>query len=239
MVAQRESVRLKTGVWRVRLPLIPFFLYFFIIIIKNIYKIEKQLISMFERLKKRAGGNKRAAIELSIGTIVIIVLAMSMLILGIVLIKNIFEGANDIATMTSAQLKDQVSKMFGDDKKLVVYPDSRHINVEQGKTSGFGIGIKNLLPGNSEGTEFSYEVVVSDPDIRKKCGIGERDAEDWMVTGRAESNIEIASGDFTSTKVLFEIPAGSPLCTIRYRINVKADNQIYFSEIMDVTVEAA
>ena len=37
-------------------------------------------------------GNKKAAIEMSIGTIVTIVLAMSMLILGMVLVKNIFSG---------------------------------------------------------------------------------------------------------------------------------------------------
>ena len=194
---------------------------------------------MFERLKKRTKGNKRAAIELSIGTIVIVVLAMSMLILGIILVKNIFEGANDISTMTNDQLKNQVAQLFGENKKLVVYPDSRHINVEQGKTGGFGIGIKNLLPGNTVDTEFSYEVIVSDPDIRKKCGVGERDAEDWMVTGRSEDKIKIASGDFTYTKVLFEIPVGSPLCTIRYRVNIKMNNQIYASEIMDVTVQAA
>ena len=36
---------------------------------------------------------KKGAMELSIGTIVIIVLAMSMLILGLVLIKTIFVGA--------------------------------------------------------------------------------------------------------------------------------------------------
>ncbi len=183
--------------------------------------------------------NKRAAIELSIGTIVIIVLAMSMLILGIVLVRTIFKGGIDVAEMTTDQLKNQVAQLFGDDKKLVVYPDSRHIDVEQGKTSGFGIGVKNVQPGSSVDTKFSYEVIVSDPDIRKKCNVGERDAEDWIVTGRSEDNIQIASGDSTATKVLFEIPVGSPLCTIRYRINVKVNNQPYASEIMDVTIKAA
>ena len=38
---------------------------------------------------------KKAAIELSVGTIVVIVLAMSMLILGLVLIRNIFKGSID------------------------------------------------------------------------------------------------------------------------------------------------
>ena len=59
-----------------------------------------------------------------------------------------------------------------------------------------------------------------------------------MTTGRSE-RLEIASGNFESGKVLLEIPEGSKLCTFRYRVNVyDADNQIYDSEIMDVTIRA-
>ena len=50
---------------------------------------EKILCEMQMKLRKKG------AIELSIGTIVIIVLAMSMLILGIILIKNIFSGSTN------------------------------------------------------------------------------------------------------------------------------------------------
>jgi hypothetical protein len=182
--------------------------------------------------------NKRAAIELSISTIVIVVLAMSMLILGLVLIKSIFSGTISISDMTTDQLKNQVANMFGEDKKLVVYPDSRHIDLKQGKTDGFGIGIKNLLTGTSQSTKFSYEVVVSDPDLRNKCGISETEAQSYIVTGRSEDNILIASGDITTAKVLYTIPTGSPLCTIRYRVNVMANNQAYASELMDVTLSA-
>ena len=41
--------------------------------------------------KKRNKTEKKGAIELSIGTVVIIVLAMTMLVLGIVLVRNIFK----------------------------------------------------------------------------------------------------------------------------------------------------
>lgn len=181
--------------------------------------------------------NKEGAIELSIGTIVVIVLAMTMLILGLVLVRSIFSGATDVADMTTTQLKEQVSRLFGEDKKLVVYPDTRHINVKMGEASGFGMGIKNLLTGVQD-KKFSYEVIVSDPDIRQKCGVGEREAEAWMSTGRAEDNINLAPGEFVSGKVLLEVPEGSTLCTFRYRINVLYGGQAYASELMDVTIRA-
>ena len=61
----------------------------------------------------------------------------------------------------------------------------------------------------------------------------------WIVTGRAEDRLPIASGDFVSSKVLLSVSVGSPLCTVRYRVNVKANNVDYASELMDVTIEAA
>ena len=42
-------------------------------------------------MKNNIGLNKRAALEMSVGTIVTIVLMVSMLVLGIILIKNIQE----------------------------------------------------------------------------------------------------------------------------------------------------
>jgi hypothetical protein len=188
---------------------------------------------------KIGGGstNKKGAIELSIGTIVIIVLSMSMLILGLVLIRGIFFGAIDITEMTDSQLKDEVSKLFGEEKKLVVYPDTRHIEIKSGDISGFGIGIKNLLTG-VQNEQFSYEVVVSDPDIESKCGVSEQEALDWISPGRAETDIGLAPGEFVSGKVLLTIPEGSRFCTFRYRINVLYGESAYASELMDVTIGA-
>lgn len=181
---------------------------------------------------------KRGAIELSISTIVIVVLAMSMLILGLVLIKTIFSGSVSVAEMTNDQLKNQVSQLFGEDKKLVIYPDSRQIEVEQGQVNGFGIGIKNLKSGKAAGDMFSYEVIVSDPEVRNKCGVSETEILSLITTGRTESNIPLASGESTTTKVLFDTQTGDPLCTVRFRINVKLNNENYASDIMDVTFKA-
>ena len=56
--------------------------------------------------------NKKGAIELSMTTIVIVVLAMAMLVLGLVLIKTIFQGTTSVASMTNDQVKNQIAKLF-------------------------------------------------------------------------------------------------------------------------------
>ncbi len=179
--------------------------------------------------------NKSGAIELSIGTIVIVVLAMSMLILGLVLVKSIFSGATAIADMTNDQLKNKMATMFGEDKKVVLYPDSRQIELTQGKVDGFGIGIKNLLEGSSNTVKFEYDVYLAD---KGNCDVNEKEALSWIVTGKTEEDMGIASGDFVSRPVKFNVPLGSALCTLRYKVEVKANNQNYASDVMDVTIKS-
>jgi hypothetical protein len=184
-------------------------------------------------------GGKRAAVELSISTIVIVVLAVSMLILGLVLVRTIFSGAKSVADMSSDQMKNQIATLFGEAKKVVVYPDSKRVDVVQGELGGFGIGIKNLIQGSSSGKLFSYEVIVSDPDVQKKCGVTDTAILGLITTGRAEKDISLASGELTAGKVLFSTSVGDPQCTVRFRINVMVNNEPYGSELMDVSFKAA
>ena len=67
--------------------------------------------------------------------------------------------------------------MFGENTRLVVYPDTGHIDVKGGVIDQFGFGVKNLLEGSNAGTEFRYEVIISDGDLQKKCGVSEKEAQ--------------------------------------------------------------
>ena len=118
---------------------------------------------------------KGGAIELSIGTIVIIVLAMSMLILGMVLVKNIFSTSSNNVLELSNKVKGEINKLFVEDKRTVVYLPNQIAKISQNEDWGLAFGIKNLEMGTAEVGRFGYDVTVSDPDVRQKCGIGERD----------------------------------------------------------------
>jgi len=180
--------------------------------------------------------NRSAQIEMSIGTIVTIVLLVAFLILGVVLIRNIFTSAKGIVSMTDTELKSQVDQLFSAEDKISVYPDTRYVEIKQESTDGVGFGIKNLQQGVAGSTTFSYVVQVSDTDIKTKCGIDAATAESWITTGKAETEIPIASGDISVQKVLFEIPVGAPLCTIRFRINVNQGTTIYATDFFDMKV---
>lgn len=180
---------------------------------------------------------KIGAIEMSIGTIVIIVLSMSMLILGMVLIKGIFSGASSNVLQMNDKVKGEINKLFVEDKRTVIYLPNQKAEINQNEDWGVAFGIKNLQRGTAESGRFFYEVSVSDPDVRQKCGVGERDIESWIVTGRSDE-MTIAPGESYFGIVRFLIPEGAPLCTVRMHIDVKKDNVAYATDFFDVEVLA-
>ena len=181
--------------------------------------------------------NKSGAIEMSIGTIVVIVLAMSMLILGMVLIKNIFTGSSENILQMNDKVKDQINKLFVEDKRTVVYLPNQIAKIKQNEDWGIAFGIKNLARGTAEAGRFRYDVTVSDPDVRQKCGIDERTIESWIKTGRADDMV-IAPGQSYFGIVRFLIPENAPLCTVRFHVDVTMDNVPYATDFFDVEVLA-
>jgi hypothetical protein len=179
--------------------------------------------------------NKRGAIEMSIGTIVTIVLAMSMLILGIVLIQNIFKGANENVLTMNDEVKDEISQLFADDSKTIVYLSNNIARIEQNEDWGVAFGISNLQKGTSDASSFTYTISVSDSDVQRKCGLSESEIERWIVTGRSDT-IMISPGEYYYGVARFLIPEGAPLCTIRFHIDVLKDGSVYATDFFDIEV---
>ncbi|MCD4771030.1 hypothetical protein K8R30_01270 [archaeon] len=182
-------------------------------------------------------GDKRGAIEMSIGTIVVIVLAMSMLILGMILVKNIFSGASENVLQMNDKVKDQINKLFVEDKRTVVYLPNQIASIDQNEDWGVAFGVKNLERGTAEAGRFHYDVTVSDPDVRTKCGVDERTVESWVKTGRAD-DMTIAPGQSYFGIVRFFIPDTAPLCTVRFHIDVTKDGAAYATDFFDIEVVA-
>lgn len=90
--------------------------------------------------------NKKAAIELSIGTIVIIVIAMTMLIMGIVLVRNIFGGATTSVDSLNDKVRSEIASLFTEEgEKIVIYGAGadRTIKIKRG-TESFGFVISAI-----------------------------------------------------------------------------------------------
>ena len=187
-------------------------------------------------VKLRKIKRKKAALELSIGTIVILVLAMSMLILGLILIRTIFTGAKYNVETMNAKVEAEINKLFVEDQRAVLYLPNRIADIQQGDEFGLGFGIRNTIATQ----KFRWQVLVADDNIRRKCGISDREAEAWITTGGSGS-VDIQSGQKYTDIVRFNVPEGSvtdiSTCIIRYQLIIKQeDGTAFTTEPFDVEI---
>ena len=183
--------------------------------------------------------NKRAAIEMSIGTIVTLVLSVTLLIILIAAVTKIGGITDNVLDQTESQVLDQINKVYGADTKLALAPTSGTVTVRRNKDlQGFKIVIRNLVEG-SEGEEltFSYEVSVDENDLGN-CGKTKEELESLIIAGKARSEIIALPGETSSSQnVVFEIPDGFPKCTVPYMVKVyRSDDKPYASDAMVVKI---
>lgn len=181
--------------------------------------------------------NKKAAMEMSVGTIVTIVLLMSVLVLGLILISNIFASSTDSVGEIDEKVKSQINEVFAKQGlKLAFSPSDRKITLKKETMNrGFAFSVNNKA---NEDKTFTYEILIDAKyDIEKNCMIGLNEAEDWLLEPQGTLDIPKASSMELPQLVLFNIPAVAPKCTIPYTVKVFDGNDLYSSSKVYVTIE--
>ena len=105
--------------------------------------------------------NKKASLEISIQAIVIVVLAMTLLGLGLTFIRKQFSGLSSIQEEISEQVKQKIlDDLIENDKKLSF--SRTELEIDKGKSEVLTIGIRN-----KKDQELRYKMrfqPISDPD---------------------------------------------------------------------------
>jgi|TARA_Y100000310_G_C20484634_1_gene716302 hypothetical protein len=174
--------------------------------------------------------NKQGALELSIGTIVVIVIGMSMLILGLVLVKTIFTGSTAAIGQLNDKVQGEISSLFVEEgKDIVVMTSDRsnRVKVKPGDSSDVGIGM--LTPdGSAVGslTRLQYKMTL-DTNTQDNCvgTIGVSRAEDLFITNIGiYNNVDAFDGSSAFALVEISVPKGTEKCTQKVHVEVKDTN---------------
>jgi len=168
--------------------------------------------------------SKRAAMEMSVGTMVTIVLLMIVLVLGIFFIQRIFGTATNAIDTIDNQIQSELQKLFvNEGAKIAFYPTSHDVIIKRGDTpKGFAFQIRN---NDVEDATFSYTTTATDAS---KCGstFDEEDANDMLLAG--SDTFAVGKGDISGgVLVRFIVPESAPPCTIAYRLEVTKDSSAY------------
>jgi len=163
--------------------------------------------------------NKKAAMEMSVGTIVTIVLLMSVLVMGIFLVQKIFGAGTSAIDQVSVQLDSEIAKLFSSEgKSMVLYPSSGNVVVKKGDDpKGFAFNVKNDEGGQVQ----SYTYQISAQSIPTTCGTLDDIQANSFIIG-ASGNFELGGGNSLSNArlVRFQVPKQAPSCSFFYQVIV-------------------
>lgn len=167
--------------------------------------------------------NKTAALELSVGTIIIIVIGMSMLILGLILVKNIFGGATESVDELNIKIKNEITGLFAsEEKNVVVKLGSQNTARIKQNTLSFNVPIGAATPDGSATTRERLKYKLS-LDEEGSCfkEIGQARTERLL---KAKTGVEYSFDEFDGSNafalVEVSIPKGTSLCTQKVLIDV-------------------
>ena len=165
---------------------------------------------------------KKAAIELSMGTVVILVLAMAMLVLGLIFIRGIFTGGTVAITKLGEGVNKEIDDLFTKtDAALVIYPGTRKLSIKQGKADdGFAFSVRNK---DLDPQTFKFEIGV-DPyfDIQDQCNIRASVAESWLSFRTGSVTLGASQKMDLPRIVVINVPETAPAnCPIYYLVNIE------------------
>jgi hypothetical protein len=180
---------------------------------------------------------KKGAVEMTMGTIVTIVLMVAILVVILFFIGKVGDTSEDAINGIDQALQNEINALFTDgNKKIIVFPTSREIVLKKGEVKGLGFSIRNV-----EGTSGSFSYEVGAKEIGADCsGVSIEKANSYINLGKSGSGINLPSGSFMEDAIFvkFSIPESASLCTMRYGIDVKKGVEQYSPTIFfDMTIE--
>ncbi len=195
--------------------------------------------------------NKRASLEISIQAIVIVVLAMTLLGLGLGFIKGMFRDISKVSESTFEKITDQLQKDLIDSDEELIFSQSK-ITIERGKSELLAWGIKN--EGNQElkyWAEFTFVKCPSECE-QSVDAIGDEITEylnnEWFTFRYNQDGVNIDQlytvdiADSEVERVDLTIPKSgveTGLYLIQFSVydqNAELDNKLYASTDIFITV---
>ena len=169
---------------------------------------------------------------MSIGTIVVIVIAMAMLILGLVLVRTIFTGATESIDTLGDKVQDEIAGLFANEGPDVVVKlgTGQTAKIKPGSDT-FGIAVGARTPdGTNVGsrTRLQYKLTL-DPPNGNNCAskLGDlRRVEDLFRTPLNTFNgFDQFDGSTAFALVEIKVPKGTAICSQKVFIDVR-DTQV-------------
>ena len=167
--------------------------------------------------------SKKGAIELSMTTVIVIIIGVTLLTLGIVFVRNVFDKSIEIADNAFIIADKELQNRIGSTDKI--YVPGVSFEIESGKATTITVGVQNFKTTDKESSKFKLQVQP-----------GDTESAALKIVAAPEQLINV--GDIKGMPVEVGIPKGAPPGkTYSLVINVLKDGQPYDSQSILVKVK--
>lgn len=156
--------------------------------------------------------NKKAALEMSMGTIIILVLGVSMLILGMILIRNIMCSGLQITKDITTGVRNEIQNLFGADKIGVkcAGEGGQEINLATNGQRDVVCIIKT-----EEQTKYDIQVIK----VESLMGASTETVNKWVIDDGFSGEVK-PGDDKTVPYLTLNLPKDAPKTIIKVTLNV-------------------
>ena len=167
--------------------------------------------------------DRRGAIELSMTTIIVIVIGVTLLILGLAWVRGMFEKVTSLTDQAFDTAEKEIQNNMGPSDKF--YVGGLDFALDPGKDRIISVGIQNF---GTEGESNMFKIIASSG--KQGC-----EASKWFVL---PDEFELFVGDKIGVPVLIKVPKGTePGKTCPFTIKSEKDGNSYGSQPIIVKVK--
>ncbi len=146
--------------------------------------------------------HKRGALDLSIQTIVIVVIAMTLLGLGLGFVRNLFSNISDVSESTFQRISEQLSTDLATSDAPLIFSQSR-LNLERGASTLEGFGVRN--DGNNP-VEYGLKIETFSCPQEAKDQAGKCvDVEKWFEYFKGDGQYKLRAAERQVNRVQINI----------------------------------
>jgi hypothetical protein len=179
--------------------------------------------------------DNKKAIEVSMGMMITIVIAVITLILALALVRNLFTGATQSVTSINDKVSSEINKIFADEsRKLVIYLGQDKTAKIKAGTTDFSLAIAaqtiaNSRINNRSEIQFKFELDESAP---KSC---------IKTIGKAltSSLFQVKLNDWVNANDRIEGPLAGYILRITVPDTTQICSQTVYVTALDKTVDPA
>lgn len=151
---------------------------------------------------------KKGAIEMSMQTIIVVVIGITLLTLGLRFVYTTFSGITQQQKSVDEATKKQLRELFGESEDPVALV-TNSISIKQGESEDFAIGFRNI--GTTEGN-FKYKIVI-------ESAPGDLKSVDWMPDGGDLGTLEV--GGDADELLSLDVPDNAVPGSYRFKIQLQ------------------